>query len=209
MWWVVNATPRPLYHWERPRTHCTGAWVGPRRGLDGCGKPRPTGNRFLDRPVRSKSLYQLSHSGPFWKRIRMESGESYRVFKVRLGCMRIWIWCWYNHYLNHWFICRSLSDRLLQCPGHHCRGTQTVGPSFLQGQMAAQSDPGNISDYCIPGTLTTSEVMIMKSLQDRMKCVDNCELQDTRIWTQPFFASLSEASRLYPGTNGKPNFHFM
>jgi hypothetical protein len=33
--WVVNATPRPLYHRERPGTHCTGGWVGPRSGLDG------------------------------------------------------------------------------------------------------------------------------------------------------------------------------
>ena len=27
--WVVNATPRPLYPWERPGTHCIGGWVGP------------------------------------------------------------------------------------------------------------------------------------------------------------------------------------
>jgi hypothetical protein len=26
---------------ERPGTHCKGCWVGPRAGLDGCGKPRP------------------------------------------------------------------------------------------------------------------------------------------------------------------------
>ena len=38
--WVVSTTPRPLYPWERPGTHCTGGWVGPRAGLDGCGKSR-------------------------------------------------------------------------------------------------------------------------------------------------------------------------
>jgi hypothetical protein len=38
---VVNATPRPLYHRERPGTHCKGGWVGPRAGLEGCGKSRP------------------------------------------------------------------------------------------------------------------------------------------------------------------------
>ena len=38
--WVVNATPRPLYPRERPGTHCTGGYVGPRVGLDGCGKSR-------------------------------------------------------------------------------------------------------------------------------------------------------------------------
>jgi hypothetical protein len=39
--WVVNATPRPLYPRERPGTHFIGGWVGPRAGLDGCGKSRP------------------------------------------------------------------------------------------------------------------------------------------------------------------------
>jgi hypothetical protein len=33
--------PVALYPRERPGTHCTGAWVGPRAGLDGCGKPLP------------------------------------------------------------------------------------------------------------------------------------------------------------------------
>jgi len=38
MGWVVNSKPRPLYPRERPGTHCIGGWVGPRAGLDGCGK---------------------------------------------------------------------------------------------------------------------------------------------------------------------------
>jgi hypothetical protein len=41
MGWVVNATHRPLYPRERPGTHCVGGWVGPRAGLDVCGKYRP------------------------------------------------------------------------------------------------------------------------------------------------------------------------
>jgi hypothetical protein len=42
MGWVVNATPRPLYPRERDSvTHCIWGWVGPRAGLDGCGKSRP------------------------------------------------------------------------------------------------------------------------------------------------------------------------
>ena len=41
MGWVVNATPRPLYPREIPGTPCIGGWVGPRAGLDGCGKSRP------------------------------------------------------------------------------------------------------------------------------------------------------------------------
>jgi hypothetical protein len=36
--WVVSTTPRPLYLRERPGTHCTGGWVGPRAGLDVCEK---------------------------------------------------------------------------------------------------------------------------------------------------------------------------
>jgi len=38
---VVNATPRPLYPREILGTPCIGGWVGPRFGLDGCGKSRP------------------------------------------------------------------------------------------------------------------------------------------------------------------------
>ena len=38
---MVNATPRPLYPRKRPVTHCIGGWVGPRAGLEGCGKSCP------------------------------------------------------------------------------------------------------------------------------------------------------------------------
>ena len=34
-------TPAALYPRERPGTHCTGVWLGPRAGLDRCGKCRP------------------------------------------------------------------------------------------------------------------------------------------------------------------------
>jgi hypothetical protein len=40
MGWMVNVTSRPLYPWERPRTHHIGSWVGPKAGPDGCGKSR-------------------------------------------------------------------------------------------------------------------------------------------------------------------------
>ena len=33
--------PAALYPRERPGSHCTGDWVGPRAGLDRCGKSRP------------------------------------------------------------------------------------------------------------------------------------------------------------------------
>jgi hypothetical protein len=38
MEWVINAMPLPLYPRERPGTHFIGDWVGPRAGLDECGK---------------------------------------------------------------------------------------------------------------------------------------------------------------------------
>jgi len=41
MWWMVNATPPPLYPREWSGTSYTGGWVGPTAGLDACGKSRP------------------------------------------------------------------------------------------------------------------------------------------------------------------------
>ena len=40
---VGGSAPRPCRFTprERPGTPCTGGWVGPRTGLDGCGKSRP------------------------------------------------------------------------------------------------------------------------------------------------------------------------
>ena len=39
--------------------------MGPRAGMDGCGKsrPPPTGVRSPDRPARSESLYRLNYRG--------------------------------------------------------------------------------------------------------------------------------------------------
>ena len=62
--WVVSATPRQLYPWERTGTRCIGGWVGPRAGLDGCGKSRPPPG-FDSRTVQSVAspLYRLSYPG--------------------------------------------------------------------------------------------------------------------------------------------------
>jgi len=49
---------------KRLGTNYIGGWVGPRAGLDGCGKSRPNGIRSTDRPALSKSLYRLSYHGP-------------------------------------------------------------------------------------------------------------------------------------------------
>jgi len=57
--------PAALSPEQRPGTHCIGCWMGPRAGLDVCGKSRPpTGIRSPDRPAHSESLYRLSYPGP-------------------------------------------------------------------------------------------------------------------------------------------------
>jgi hypothetical protein len=38
--WVVNATPRQVYPWERPCAHSIVGWVGHEAGVDGCRKSR-------------------------------------------------------------------------------------------------------------------------------------------------------------------------
>jgi len=64
--WGVSVKPRPLFTpGERPGTHCTRGWVGPRAGPDSCGKCRPTGIRSQERPARSQSLYRLSYPAHF------------------------------------------------------------------------------------------------------------------------------------------------
>ena len=88
--WVVNATPRPLYPRERPCTHCVGGWVGPRSGLDACGKisPTPTGIRSANRPSHSESLYRLTYRGPlllsFLQAYYSFSNEVFDVIKFRV-----------------------------------------------------------------------------------------------------------------------------
>ena len=52
--------PAALYPRERPGTHCTGGWVGPRAGL-GAENLDPTGIRTPDRPARSQWLYRLRY----------------------------------------------------------------------------------------------------------------------------------------------------
>ena len=69
MGWVVSTTPRPLYPSGSPGTHCTGGRVGPRAGLDGCGKSLPHRDSIPDRPAHSESLYRLSYRGPYLNHI--------------------------------------------------------------------------------------------------------------------------------------------
>jgi len=58
---VTQHTPAALYPQERPGTHYTGGWVGPRAGLDGRKISPPLG--FDPRTVQpvAQSLYRLSY----------------------------------------------------------------------------------------------------------------------------------------------------
>jgi hypothetical protein len=53
--------PAALYPRERPGTHCTGGWVGPRAGLDGRKISPPPGFDPRTVQARSQSLYLLSY----------------------------------------------------------------------------------------------------------------------------------------------------
>ena len=72
--------PTALPSEKRPGTHRIGGRVGQRAGLNGCGKSRPTGIRFPDRPARSESLYQLSYPSPHARCIKTRRRQGRSVF---------------------------------------------------------------------------------------------------------------------------------
>jgi len=51
MWWLVNATPRPLHSRERVGAHRIGEWVASRAGLTGAENLASTGIRSPDRLI--------------------------------------------------------------------------------------------------------------------------------------------------------------
>jgi len=59
--WSAARSDRTLPR-ERPGTHFTGGWVGPRDGLDGriISSPPPQ-DLIPDRPARSQLLYRMSY----------------------------------------------------------------------------------------------------------------------------------------------------
>jgi len=62
-----GSAPRAGRHYTRGRasTHCTGGWVGPRAGLDRCGKSRPHRDSIPDRPARSQSPYRPNYAAHY------------------------------------------------------------------------------------------------------------------------------------------------
>jgi hypothetical protein len=59
--------PAALPPGKKTGTHCIGGWVGPRVGLDGCGKSLPTGILAPDRLDRSEPISRLLYPGPCLK----------------------------------------------------------------------------------------------------------------------------------------------
>jgi hypothetical protein len=58
--WVVNATPRPLYHRERDPVRLRVVWTSAENLV-------PTGIRSPARPARSESLYRQRYPDPLIK----------------------------------------------------------------------------------------------------------------------------------------------
>ena len=59
-------TPR-----KRPRTHCTGGWLGSRVSLDGCSKSHSACIRSPERPPQSEFIHRLSYPDP----LSLENGS--------------------------------------------------------------------------------------------------------------------------------------
>jgi hypothetical protein len=61
-WWVVKATPWPLYPWGRDQVaRCIGDWVEPSTGLDEYGKSRPKWD-FDPLTVQSIARYDIDRA---------------------------------------------------------------------------------------------------------------------------------------------------
>jgi hypothetical protein len=90
-------TPAAIYPRERPGTHCTGGWVGPRAGLNRCGKSRPSlefdsrtfqhvASRYTDYATRATKLTVTDNKFLL-----------FRWFWVQLIAQNQYIVTWYTH----------------------------------------------------------------------------------------------------------------
>jgi len=68
--------PAALPPGKRPGTHCTGGWVGPRAGLDGCGKSRPP---------------PPPHTPGFDLRTVQPLGSRYTDFAIPARMKKVWV----------------------------------------------------------------------------------------------------------------------
>ena len=58
--------PAALPPGKRPGTHCIGGRVGPRAGLDGCGKSRPHRDSIPGPSIRKRVPVPTRYPGPFY-----------------------------------------------------------------------------------------------------------------------------------------------
>ena len=104
MWWVVNATPRPLYPRDRPGTHSTGGLVGTSFGLDGCIKSRlpPGSDPRTVHPIASRYTdWSTFEAWPrdllrFLKKLRTFSAPNpaFNMRSIEGGWLIPWAWAW-------------------------------------------------------------------------------------------------------------------
>jgi hypothetical protein len=125
--------PAALLLGKRPGPHCTGGWVYPWAGPDGCRKFFPTGVRTRDRPARSESLYQLSYRGR-----HPESVLSPRVTVCRRGQGRQNCYTKHNSKGTHSWDSHTASGAGLSC---HFRW-------LLRAQCPAAALPRSASRLC-------------------------------------------------------------
>jgi hypothetical protein len=94
--------PVVLYFRERPGTHCTGGWVGPRLVWTGTENLTPIGIRSPDRPARSSVAIPTELPGP-------------HLYKAEHNSQ--WFSdMWLRSVINYKFQCSTLSIELqLQC----------------------------------------------------------------------------------------------
>jgi len=64
--WSAARPGRTLLPGERAGTHFPGGWVGPRAGLDRCGKTRPHRDSTPDRPAHSSVAKPTELPGPLY-----------------------------------------------------------------------------------------------------------------------------------------------
>ena len=88
--------PAALPAGKRPNTPCVGGWVGPRAGLDACGKSRPVGfhprtvqpvvGRYTDYAIPAPKCVVLSRYIPRETQkhqLKLDSGTQVRILMLR------------------------------------------------------------------------------------------------------------------------------
>jgi hypothetical protein len=86
MRWVTKAAPRPLYPRERPGTHSIEGWVGPKAGLDKCGKSRPQRDS-IPGPLSESSLDNAQVLPEQW-RVTQQARRHRAMFSVTVWVSR-------------------------------------------------------------------------------------------------------------------------